>query len=212
MSRTPRVWRDLAGQGRGDIGHGEYFGHLPGAQRGFGQLTVGSGHEEVCGGVRLDPVLTSQPREELCHWDEALHLGAERQGEAIALSVIEEPLLIRKEAFEGDEGGVVHALTPRKCQEVVEIAAPVFDRRTGVVVHLHPVEVLANLWRKGGHDDFLLFGSRRGAASSPDPATDVYRHKTPHLVKPYDERQGDQEQPLRPHLVQGPSSSRVAVR
>ena len=46
-----------------------------------------------------------------------------------------------------------------KCQEVVEIAAPVFDRRTGVVVHLHPLEVLPNLCRKGGHDDFLLLAA-----------------------------------------------------
>ena len=71
-----------------------------------GKFAVGSGHEQVGGRVGLDPVLTAEPGEELGYRDQSLDLSAKRQGVTITLAVVEELLLVRKKAVEGDLGGI----------------------------------------------------------------------------------------------------------
>jgi hypothetical protein len=75
-----------------DIWNGEHPGHLAGTESRLWELAIWAGHEKVGGRVQLDPVLASQPGEELCHRDEALHLGPEGQGETISLSIVEQLL------------------------------------------------------------------------------------------------------------------------
>lgn len=89
----------------------------------------------------------------------------------------------------------MHTAALSESQEVVEIAPPVFDGCPCVDVQLHPLEVLANLCRKGGHDFCPPHGSRRSATSSPDPAADMYRPKGASSKEPYGKSEVVQDLP-----------------
>jgi hypothetical protein len=96
-------------------------------------------------------VLATKPGEELGDWHQALGLGGKAEGKAVALLMLEELLLVAEQALEGHRRDIVDSSPLSESRKVAEVAPAVLDGRTGVVVHLHPVDVVVDLSVDGRH-------------------------------------------------------------
>ena len=144
----------------------QHCAHLGSAQGGLGQSTIRTGHEQIGRRVGVDPVLSSQPREELGDGYEPLGLGAERKRLSVALAVGEQTLLIGEQQLEGHLLGLFDAAVLREGDEVAQVATSVLDGGLGVVVDLHPFQVVADFPLDRCHGRLLHDDQHRGVGRS----------------------------------------------
>ncbi len=112
-------------------------------------------------------MLAAAPGEELGHGHQPLGLGAEGEWLAVALSVGEEGVLVGEELLQSHLLGLVDPEGRQEGEEIGQVATTALDGLEGVVVDLHPSQVLGGIRFDGGHYR-LLHDGRQGGHSGSD--------------------------------------------
>ena len=134
-----------------------------------GSRRSGRGMSRSAAGFGEDPVFAPEPREELRHRDQTLGLGAEGQRLAVTLAVDEKGVLIGRGAAPMSPPWPRRQRSPSEGNEVSQIASSAFDCQPGVVMDLHPFQVVVCLGLDRGHSRLLQDG-RPGDPGRTGPA------------------------------------------